>query len=317
MSDTDWVAHGSHNISVAFDHLVLRVPKPAARRVERRAFDEFELLRTVRRHPQIADVTPKPLHRNPDTGATMSTRIDGEILDVVAPKWTPLPDGAQRALTATLASLASLPPNTLDEVPMIDPGAPRQDYAGNRAALLDLSERIGTAGSEAFQLLGLPDTAIIAARTDIQVRPRPLCVVHGDLHRKNLRTQTSDGRTWILDWELGGIGDPVADLAVALWKMKLPDVDQQTFIDAWEALLPPASTSGWTDDLDALLNLERTKTAVVQVLRAADRPLDEMDAAIDALLVNRADVAHLYGEAPAVGRRQLRDALLLLRDRDI
>lgn len=61
-----------------------------------------------------------------------------------------------------------------------------------------------------------PGTLELAARVQVAFRrlaacARPLVPCHNDLHHQNLLDD--GGRLWLVDWEYGGLGDPLFDLA--------------------------------------------------------------------------------------------------------
>ncbi|MFC0847567.1 phosphotransferase [Streptomyces noboritoensis] len=134
-------------------------------------------------------------------------------------------------------------------------------YEKNRGEFGSLFDRLGVS---AASLNGLRDRAS-------GLTPRPFCLVHGDLHRRNLIVD-SRGDLWFIDWELAMIGDPLYDLATHLHLMNYNECDALRVKEAWrgavEAVCPGAS-EGWERDLPHLLTFKQAQSVYTDVIRTA------------------------------------------------
>ena len=66
-------------------------------------------------------------------------------------------------------------------------------------------------------------------------RRRPTALCHHDLHHLNL---LDDGRLWLVDWEYGGRGDPLLDVAGFLALHELGPAPTAAFVEAYGSLAP-------------------------------------------------------------------------------
>lgn len=69
----------------------------------------------------------------------------------------------------------------------------------------------------------------------IDGRRRPQALCHHDLHHLNL---LDDGRLWLVDWEYGGRGDPLFDVAGFLALHELGPAQTAIFLEAYAGLAP-------------------------------------------------------------------------------
>jgi len=69
----------------------------------------------------------------------------------------------------------------------------------------------------------------------IEARPRSAVLCHHDLHHLNM---LDDGRLWLVDWEYGGRGDPLFDVAGFLALHRPGPGATATFLDAYGLLTP-------------------------------------------------------------------------------
>jgi thiamine kinase-like enzyme len=99
----------------------------------------------------------------------------------------------------------------------------------------------------------------------LSTSPRPFCLVHCDIHRKNM-IHTPD-RVVFLDWELALWGDPLYDLAVHISKMGYLEDERERVVDEWLRVMPATATAGWTEDLATYLVHEQVKEALVGCIR--------------------------------------------------
>ncbi|MEU5297204.1 phosphotransferase [Streptomyces umbrinus] len=110
---------------------------------------------------------------------------------------------------------------------------------------------------------------------------RPFCLLHADLHRENFILD-SEGKVWVIDWELATFGDPLYDLATHLYLMQYPSAQELHMIQRWCQVVEeirPGSSEGWAEDLRRLLDFKKAQSVFTDVIRvsqsmAAERKLD-------------------------------------------
>ncbi len=173
--------------------------------VDRRS--ECHLLEAV----SAAGLAPEVLVCDPGTDLLV-TRLVG------AGTWTrqaARDTGNLRRIGAVLRALHSLP---------LRPGIRRVDFAA-QARFLD--GQLGAAGSADAAVRRVAATAfeVLAGRETI------VALCHSDLHHLNI---LDDGeRLWLVDWEYGGCGDPLFDLASFLCQHESTHEERQVLLGAY------------------------------------------------------------------------------------
>ncbi len=101
-----------------------------------------------------------------------------------------------------------------------------------------------------------------------RIDPRPFCLCHSDIHRKNIILDETQNALMLLDWELVLIGDPIYDLAVHFHKMRYAPDQETHFIDAYIAEVDLHLTQRRVrTQVDQYLKLERVKSAIIDAYR--------------------------------------------------
>ena len=173
--------------------------------VDRRS--ECHLLEAV----SAAGLAPEVLVCDPGTDLLV-TRL------VSAATWTrqaAREPGNLRRIGAALRVLHSLP---------LRPGIGRVSFA---AQARFLEGQLGAAGSAHAAVRRVATTAFetLAGRESI------VALCHNDLHHLNI---LDDGeRLWLVDWEYGGCGDPLFDLASFLCQHESTHEERQVLLDAY------------------------------------------------------------------------------------
>ncbi|MEV6323825.1 aminoglycoside phosphotransferase family protein [Nocardia sp. NPDC051787] len=192
--------------------------------------------------------------------------IDGDLLDRIAPRGTPVPSHVPGDVAGLFADLRRIPRELIPPVGEAwneDPA----DFARRLSAVTARVHREGSAVSgELYRRLGVPDQPLedIFASWDT-LEARPFRIVHADVHRKNMIVR--DGRVVFIDWELALYGDPLYDVATHLHKMGyLPD-EQEAFLTAWCETEPEAASGARRRDLQTYLDHERVKSVLVDSIR--------------------------------------------------
>ena len=181
---------------------------------------ECALLRIV----AAAGLAPEVLACEPAAGLLVTRFIEGapwSAADVTR-------EANLQKVAAALRRLHALPvPSGVHEV---DYERQARHLAASLPAVDDTTAALHARAAEAFRR--------IAAR-----RP-PLTLCHNDLHHLNL---LDDGRRlWLVDWEYGGGGNPLFDIASFLALAELGPVPTEVFLDAYG--LPRSAGGGLLDD---------------------------------------------------------------------
>ncbi|MCM2311631.1 MAG: phosphotransferase [Steroidobacteraceae bacterium] len=165
----------------------VRLGSPQAARLGVDRQNEYALLTTV----SAAGLAPQLWACEPATGLLVTAFVDGETWSAS----TATEDSNIRRVAARLRELHELP---------VPPGIRRVDYERQARHLAGSLPP----GDGAASVLG--DRAAAAfARIGRERSATTLC--HNDLHHLNL---LDDGRQlWLVDWEYGGRGDPLFDVA--------------------------------------------------------------------------------------------------------
>lgn len=175
-----------------------------------------------------AGVAPPVAQTNPARGLLITRFVDGRA-------WT-RDDTHEPAQLVRLARRLQALHACRPEIPAPDIGAAVRRYA---AAIDDRAAR-----AAAGDILAL----LAAAPRRVPV----LC--HNDLVCANI---VDDGRElWLVDWEFGGLGNPLFDLAVVLAHHEVPPAARTAFIDAYfEGPSPLAELDLWCDIYAGVLAL--------------------------------------------------------------
>ena len=252
----------NHNVRVGDD--LVRIPMPESATMDTSSSPEHLVLAAVGRHltsvPRLRAVCVDPRFQ-------VHEYIEGDVVDVIAPRGVRVPDGLIEHVADFFGSLASVLPEDLPPVPADWP------VDGD---CVEFARRLSTVTATVhreywaefgwlWQQLGFPSNPLEPIDWFLS-RPRAFRLVHADVHRKNM-IHTSDGGFVILDWELALWGDPLYDLVSHLHKMGyLPDEEARTR-RSWAARQPPEVLSGWSEDLNRYLRHERVKSAIVDSVR--------------------------------------------------
>ncbi|WP_329244877.1 aminoglycoside phosphotransferase family protein [Streptomyces canus] len=124
-----------------------------------------------------------------------------------------------------------------------------------------------------FAELGLSGESFARLRKHVSgLQERPFCLLHGDLHRKNLIVD-GQGQLWTIDWELAMLGDPLYDLATHLYLMRFPADQHRRVIRDWCRVVEhirPGSSRGWEHDLPLILDFKRAQSVFTDVIRVSE-----------------------------------------------
>ncbi len=194
--------------------------------------------------------------------------IDGELLDISAPRGVPVPGHVIGDVAEAFGQLCGIPRDRVPPLPVDWPAdGETADFARRLSAVTAaVYARFRPEFGELFTRLGIPaDPVAPTCARWTTLRPRPFRLLHTDIHRKNMIL--ARGRTYFLDWELALWGDPVYDLAVHLHKMGYSPEEYAAVQAAWLAAVPGHASEGWQPDLDTYLTHERVKSTIVDTVR--------------------------------------------------
>ncbi|TMC02330.1 MAG: aminoglycoside phosphotransferase family protein [Chloroflexi bacterium] len=263
-----WQAMGYYNRNVrATDggrQVLVRIPIPGADEMDLRVMPEADVLVAIA--PYLEDV-PRLLHSSPEPQFQVHEYVEGEVVNAGWPRGYRLPPRVIPAIVDLLLRLRHVPREALPAVA----GWPADgDTASFGLALSNTTEAVYQRFRRrywwALREFQVPDDPLRAVRERwLGMTSRPFCLLHCDIHRKNM-ILTPD-RVVFLDWELALWGDPLYDLAVHVSKMGyLPDERDQV-VDGWVRVMPAAATDGWCEDLATYLIHEQVKEALVGCIR--------------------------------------------------
>ncbi|MFG2354227.1 phosphotransferase [Streptomyces sp. NPDC048521] len=248
------------------------------------------VVRTWRSEPEILralhGLLPVPECLAEGEGYAVHSFVDGAVLADVCGPGKPVDGPLLKDLAALLASIVQVRGPALPPLPAEWPRN-HTDSQGFLRTLAHLADRQirrpnWSRYGGLFVALGVPEDALLrfADRVPAMTR-RPYGLLHGDLHRGNLVLPSAgDAPLHCLDWELAGYGDPLHDLAVHLVRMRYPDHQWHTAVDAWaEAVrrVRPAAVAGLTKDLPHYVAFERAQSLYADVVRAARALEDSFD----------------------------------------
>lgn len=256
----------NHNVRVDSDGepLLVRIPIPGAAAMDLAIWPEDLVLAAVGSH--VRNV-PGLVHTQASPRFQIHEFVDGQLLEGVAPRGTPVPRHVLSDVVRFFDEVATVPLKALPPLPVDWPVD--GDTAGFARRLSDVTrgvyDRHVSGYAELFRELGFPADPLAPALDGWpELRGRPFGLLHADVHRKNLVVRA--GETVFLDWELALWGDPLYELAVHLHKMDYLPEEEAEVISGWVRVSGGRST-GWRDDLPRYLTHERVKSAVVDTIR--------------------------------------------------
>jgi thiamine kinase-like enzyme len=181
---------------------------------------ECAVLRSV----AAAGLAPEVLACEPATGLLVTRFIEGATWSAADVRR----EVNLRRVAAALRRLHTLP--VPDGVHEVDYERQAQHLAASLPTADDATVVLHAGAAEAFR------------RIRARRFPRTLC--HNDLHHLNM---LDDGqRLWLVDWEYGGCGNPLFDVASFLALHELGPVPTEVFLDAYG--WPPSADGGLLDD---------------------------------------------------------------------
>ncbi|MGP3979084.1 phosphotransferase [Streptomyces sp. 8N114] len=253
-------------------------PRAGALWFDRRYFaSEDELLLELAR---LGVPRVPPVHRVRSTGTVFHGFIEGRTLAALSPGGHPVEPAQLRQIMERFASLCRLRPGDVRACPLGSDDGDSSDSSGFLRGLLEFTRerayhaRLPRFGP-LFQRLGVPRDALgprsrlateAARQTD-----RPVCLLHGDLHRANFIVDPA-GALWTIDWELASFGDPLYDLATHLYLMDYPARQRTEVVEGWRRTvtpLLPGADAGLAEDLPRYLDYKRAQSVFTDVVRQA------------------------------------------------
>jgi aminoglycoside phosphotransferase (APT) family kinase protein len=247
--------------------VLVRIPIPNADVMDLRLWPEPDVLAAV---GKLGVSVPRLLHAQSAPPFQVHELVVGDVVNDAYPRGVHLPAHVIDDVVELFAVLAGAP----------DAHAPRRpsqwptgtDTAGFGFMVAGLADRLhaqlrGPFGS-LYAEFGVPDDPWAHVRSRWSaLRPRSLCLIHADVHRKNMIV--APGRTTFLDWELALWGDPVYELTIHLDRMSYQPAEKDRLLNQWLDALDPAMTADWEDDLEIYFAHERPKSVVVDTARYA------------------------------------------------
>lgn len=297
-------AAGYYNSNVRVDtrlgSLNVRTPIPGADVMDLRIWPEKQVLDATQ---DVVPCVPRLLYTHGDPAFHLHEYVVGDVLDSVFPRGVRLPRHVLDDVVRLLSSLSTFPVQRLPATPAGWPTGRDTRGFGERLAefVTSVYETHQERFSTLYHALGVPADPVAPARAMLAtLSARPLTLVHGDLHRKNMIVNA--GVTTFLDWELALLGDPVYDLAVHVAKMGYQRDEQEYVIMGWRRALGPAAIAGWEADLHKYLAVVAVRAVVVDAVRYAkhvayDGLGPEHEQLLAAKLADRLNVAYRYWDS--------------------
>src|SRR5215472_13360836 len=245
--------------------VLVRIPIPGADEMDLRVLAEADVLVAI---APYVDAAPRLLHRSRDPVFQVHEYVDGEVVNAVWPRGDRLPVEIVPAVVDLLRRLQGVPREAVPPIPGRWPAD--GDTAGFGRALSatteDVYQRFRRHCWSALREFRVPEDPLRDVRERWRsMSLRPFCLVHSDIHRKNM-ILTGD-RVVFVDWELALWGDPLYDLAVHISKMGYLEDERDRVVEEWLRAMPAAATNGWSEDLATYLVHEQVKDALVGCIR--------------------------------------------------
>ncbi|MEO3766971.1 phosphotransferase [Streptomyces sp. B8F3] len=254
----------------------LRDPRPGLLWFDRRCFgSEDDLLATL-----AGRVSHIPAVGHIDS-LTVQGFIEGCTLAEVAPPGEEVPAGFTDQIIRLFRELLAVDPC---DPSLLALHAPMPEDHGSAEFARDLVRFTFTGVVERslphfdalFHSLGIHPGSALAPASALEARlqgmtPRPLGLLHGDVHRANLIVDEHDA-LWAIDWELALIGDPLYDLATHLHLMRYPARQENEVIARWADVADefrPGAAAGIGADLPRYLAFKRIQSVYTDVIRQA------------------------------------------------
>jgi tetratricopeptide (TPR) repeat protein len=259
----DAVMSGFYNENSRVGDFVIRKGHRGAPEMDLRIWHEADVNLVVARHgirvpPLIALLRAEAIQ--------IYGLVNGQLLDDFAPKCAALPVTIVGEIASFYEKLRTVP---LTELPELPSNWPAEGDSVAFACMLSsftdgLFRKYSESHGQFFERLQIPKDPVSCLSWS-NLSPRPFCLLHSDIHRKNVII-AEDGGLCLLDWELAIWGDPLYDLAVTIHKMKLVDGDRELLIQGW------IRASGFSEnviqqDLVRYLEHEVVKSAIVDAVR--------------------------------------------------
>lgn len=263
---------GFYNHNVRIDTpsgpVVVRTPIADAATMDLAIWHESDVLVAVNAHMSTA---PRLLYRSTRPPFQVHAYVDGTVVHDVFPRGVRLPGRIRRDVVAFLCSLPRVPKSSLPPTPGSWPCD--GDTPGFAAELSQITgrvhERYRVSHRSLFDDLGFPEDPLSPVSQGwSELAHRPFCLVHADVHRKNMIENGT--ATYFIDWELALWGDPLYDLAAHIHKMVYQPEERKDVTARWLAGISAERSVQWNADLDRYLNHEQIKSAIVDSVRYAD-----------------------------------------------
>jgi aminoglycoside phosphotransferase (APT) family kinase protein len=264
-----WQAMGHYNRNVrAADRgraVLVRIPIPGAEEMDLRVLPEADVLVAI---APFVGAAPRLLHSCPEPVFQVHEFVEGDVVNAVWPRGDRLPARIVPAVAELLRGLQHVPRAVLPAVAA--PWPADGDTAAFGRVLSDVTESVYQRfRRRCWWLLRefeVPEDPLGSVRERwTSMSSRRFCLVHSDIHRKNMILTPE--RVVFLDWELALWGDPLYDLAVHISKMGYLEDERDRLVDEWQRVMPAAATAGWSEDLATYLVHEQVKEALVGCAR--------------------------------------------------
>ena len=217
---------------------------------------------------------PKLIYTNPALKFHVQEFIEGMLLEKAYPPGERIPEAMQKNIAYFYAQMAEL---DISVANILSPDWPREDANPTLffEKLLETSRAIHSGYQEThgrhYDFLNIPKRHFeLFQERAKSLTPRPMRLMHADLHRGNIIVNTDNASLTVIDWELALYGDLLYCIAAHLHRSRYFKSEREILADDIGAALPPAFQKNYIEDLRFYLDYEALKSILTDTVRFPD-----------------------------------------------
>ncbi len=256
---------------------ILRIPIRNAESMDLRLIPESMVLRYLEKESFLA---PRMIYENEEEMFFIHKYIEGKTFSHTYPENTSFPDWIPVNIANQMKKLHRLKPQNF--VPYCNHIAKSPNSSGFFQYLImmveDIYEKFKKPYAVHFKKLQFPkDPFKVVKINSLRLKPRQFTLCHCDIHKKNLIiSEENKNNLVILDWELALVADSFYDIATHFHKMGYIPSQEQLFLEHYLGQNREATffRDSW-DQIQIYLQLERVKSAIVDIVRMSQKFKEE------------------------------------------